>query len=58
MPRITLPLTAAAAVDMIVTDLAVFEFIAGQLTLTELMPDSTLEQVRTLTGASFVEALA
>jgi 3-oxoacid CoA-transferase len=58
VPRITLPLTAAAAVDMIVTDLAVFKFIAGQLTLTELMPDSTLEQVRALTGASFVEALA
>ena len=58
IPEITLPLTAKAAVDVIITDLAVFRFVDGQLTLTELMPKATLEQVRTSTSASFVEALA
>ena len=31
------------AVDVIITELAVFEFISGALTLTELMPGITLE---------------
>jgi 3-oxoacid CoA-transferase len=53
----TLPLTAIAAVNMIITDLAVFEFSNGQLTLTELMPGASLDQVRSLTSATFVEAL-
>jgi 3-oxoacid CoA-transferase len=57
VPRCTLPLTAIAAVNLVITDLAVFEFIDGQLTLVELMPAATLEQVRTLTSAKFVEAL-
>lgn len=57
VPEITLPLTAARVVDVIMTDLAVFRFIEGQLTLTELMPGATLEQVRSLTSAKFVEAL-
>lgn len=52
-----LPLTALKAVDMVITDKAVFEFINGQLTLTEIMPDSTLEEVRALTTANFVEKL-
>lgn len=57
VPRATLPLTARHAVDMIITDLAVFEFIDGRLTLTELMPGASLDQVRSLTSAQFVEAL-
>ena len=57
VPQITLPLTARGVVDMVITELAVFEFIEGQLTLTELMPGATLEQVRSLTGASFAERL-
>ena len=57
VPQITLPLTARSAVNVIITDLAVFEFIDGQLTLTELMPGATLEQVRSSTSASFREAL-
>ena len=52
-----LPLTALNAVDMIITDKAVFEFIDGQLTLTEVMPGATLEEVRATTTASFVEKL-
>lgn len=52
-----LPLTALNAVDMIVTDKAVFEFIDGQLTLTEVMPGATLDEVRATTTANFVEKL-
>ena len=44
-------------VDMIITELAVFEFISGQLTLTGLMPEESLEQVRAATTADFVEQL-
>ncbi|MEM7112417.1 MAG: 3-oxoacid CoA-transferase [Chloroflexota bacterium] len=57
VPECTLPLTAVNAVSMIITDLAVFEFIDGQLTLTELMPGATLEEVRAKTTAVFVEKL-
>jgi 3-oxoacid CoA-transferase len=57
VPQCTLPLTVRRAVDLVITDLAVFEFIDGQLTLTELMPGVTLEQVRSLTSAAFIEAL-
>ena len=58
VPRVTLPLPATGVVDMIITDLAVFEFIDEQLTLTELMPGVSLDDVREQTGAFFVEALS
>jgi len=57
VPQATLPLTATSAVDMIITEPAVFRFIEGQLALIELMPNVALEQVREMTGARFVEAL-
>jgi 3-oxoacid CoA-transferase len=57
VPACTLPLTARRVVSMVITDLAVFEFIAGRLTLTELMPGASVEQVRAGTSARFVEAL-
>ncbi len=57
VPEVTLPLTAKGVVDIVITDLAVFEFMEGQLTLTELMPGATLDQVRSATSATFVEAL-
>ncbi|MDR6548161.1 3-oxoacid CoA-transferase [Chryseobacterium rhizosphaerae] len=52
-----LPLTALKAVDMVITDKAVFEFIEGKLTLTEIMPGATLEDVRATTSAKFDEKL-
>src|SRR5581483_935341 len=58
VPQITLPLTAQRAVNTVITDLAVFRFIQGRLTLTELMPGASLEQVRSKTSAAFAEALA
>ncbi len=57
VPECLLPLTARASVDMVITDLAVFEFFDGHLTLTELMPGATLEEVRAKTTAQFVERL-
>ncbi|WP_295813986.1 3-oxoacid CoA-transferase [uncultured Deinococcus sp.] len=53
----TLPVTARGVTNMVITDRAVFEFRDGQLTLTGLMPGSTLEEIRASTGATFVEAL-
>jgi 3-oxoacid CoA-transferase len=53
VPECTLPLTAISAVDMLITDLAVFRFIEGKLTLIELMPDATLDEVRAKTAARF-----
>ncbi len=53
----TLPLTALKAVDMIITDLAVFVIESDQLILKELMSGCTIEQVRVQTEASFHENL-
>jgi 3-oxoacid CoA-transferase len=52
-----LPLTAIKAVDMIITDLGVFEFLSGVLTLTEIMPGTTLEELKAKTSASFNVAM-
>jgi 3-oxoacid CoA-transferase len=42
---------------MIITDLALFNFEDGQLTLKEIMPGATLEEVRSKTEATFRERL-
>ena len=41
------------AVDVIITELAVFDFHSGTLTLTELMPGVKLDEVKAKTSASF-----
>ena len=50
-----LPLTGARAVSQIVTELAVFHVdrASGKMTLSELAPGVTLEEVRAKTGAKF-----
>ena len=54
MQECSLPLTGKNVVDMIVTDLAVFEVDPGQgLTLTELAPGSNLELIKEKTGCPF-----
>ena len=58
VPECTLPLTAKNVVDVIVTELAVFKFIEGELTLVKLQPGHTLEEVQQKTTASFKIALA
>jgi 3-oxoacid CoA-transferase len=57
VPKCTLPLTAIGVVDMVISELAVFKYIDGQLTLIELMPNATLEEVRAKTKAKFVEKI-
>ncbi len=49
----TLPLTAVGVVDMIVTELGVFEYNNNQLTLTELAEGVTLQDVQEATEATF-----
>jgi 3-oxoacid CoA-transferase subunit B len=51
-----LPLTGKEVVDILITDMAVFEFDKNtrQMTLLEIAEDTTLEQVKANTEASFV----
>ncbi len=53
VPKCVLPLTASAVVDLVITDLAVFSFNEGQLTLIEIMPGSSLEEIKSKTTAQF-----
>ena len=49
----SLPLTAVAAVDLLITNLAVFAFEAGEMRLVELMPGTTMGELRAKTSAEF-----
>jgi 3-oxoacid CoA-transferase subunit B len=51
----SLPLTGAGVVDLVVTDLAVFDLARGKrpLTLLEVAPGVSLEEIRAKTGAPF-----
>ncbi len=51
--RCSLPLTAAKAVDLLITDLAVFEFADGEMRLMEVMPGVSLADLRSRTAAGF-----
>jgi 3-oxoacid CoA-transferase len=57
VPQCTLPLTASGVVDVIITDLAVFNYQDDTLTLIELMPGATLEEVKSKTSAKFIQKL-
>jgi 3-oxoacid CoA-transferase B subunit len=48
------PITSIRKVDIIITDLAVFEVRSNTLTLIELMPGIQLEEVRNKTESTFV----
>ena len=60
MKRCNLPLTGAGVVDLIVTELGVFEVAAkgqdGGLRLVDIAPDVTLEEIRAKTEAPFAVA--
>lgn len=47
------PITSIRKVDMIITELAVFERIDGKWALTEIMPGSSLEEIKAKTTANF-----
>jgi 3-oxoacid CoA-transferase len=54
----SLPITGKGVVSMIITDLCVFDVAqGGGLTLTELQPGATLEEVRAKTGCEFKVAM-
>ena len=53
VPRCNLPLTAPNAVDLLITELAVFAFEGGEMRLRELMPGATLDEIRDKTDAPF-----
>ena len=57
VPECTLPLTATDAVDVLITDLATFRFVEGEVRLVRLMPRVSLEDVKENTGAEYVVAL-
>jgi len=53
--RCNLPLTGAGVVDMVITDLGVFtvDREGGGMTLIELAPDVSLDDIKSKTEASF-----
>ena len=57
VPVCTYPLTAAAAADVVITELAVFRVREGGLRLTELLGEATLEDVAAVTRAPYVVEL-
>ncbi len=59
LPRCTLPLTGAGVVDLLITDLAVFEIDrkGGGAKLTELASGVTLDELKAKTAAAFEVAL-
>jgi len=57
LKKCTLPLTGKGVVNMIITEMGVFEFIEGKLVLTELTDGVSLEDIKALTPASYEVAL-
>jgi 3-oxoacid CoA-transferase subunit B len=55
--RCSLPLTGAGVVDLLITDLGVFELAAGKIRVTELASGVTLDELRAKTEASLEAAV-
>ena len=53
VPACTYPLTAKAAVDVVITELAVFRVREGALVLVELLDGATTDDVRAVTAAEY-----
>src|SRR5690242_12443040 len=51
--RCSLPLTGAGVVDLVITDLGVFEVGEGGLRLVDIAPEVTMEEIRSKTEAGF-----
>jgi len=56
LPECSLPLTGVGVVDMVISDVGVFTIDNNGVTLTELAPDVTVDEVRARTEASFTVA--
>lgn len=56
LERCTLPLTAQACVDMIITELAVFRITEGRMVLEEIAAETDLETVEKLTTGRYTLA--
>ena len=56
LAKCTLPFTAVACVNLIITEMAVFEVKNDSLILTEYNPEYSVEEIREATGASFTVA--
>ncbi len=53
IPRCTLPLTGMGVVDTVVTEFALFRFVDGDLTLFEIAPEVTVEDIKASATAQF-----
>ena len=53
----SLPLTGVKVVDMIITELGVFEITSDSLRLIEIAPEVTVEEIKKRTEAEFVTQL-
>lgn len=53
VPECTYPLTARAAVDVVITELSVFRILDGKLVLVELLDGATIDDVSAVTSAPF-----
>lgn len=56
LPKCTLPLTASECVDMIVTEMAVFEIKDKKMVLTERAENVSLEDIKAVTPAEYTVA--
>ena len=54
--RCSLPLTGAGVVDLLITDLGVFDLAGGKVRLTELAKGVTVDEIRAKTEAAFEAA--
>ena len=53
LPQCSLPLTARAVVDMVITEYAVFHFEKGLMILDEITSDTTMEYIENMTPAHY-----
>ena len=54
LPKCTLPITGLKVVDTIITELAVIRVTPRGLVLTEIAPDTTVEEVQKATAAKLI----
>lgn len=54
--KCNLPLTGERVVDLLITDMAVFEFKDGKMTLIEVAEDSTVDAIKEATDCEFAVA--